>query len=119
MLTTKNLKEIETMLDDGYSYQYIADKFGVSRQRIFQLFPKHPKRVGKPGRPAGSSYIYRNFVKFLEEKDIGMLQFCKESGISHNCLTGIMTGKKSANKTTIDKLLKHTGMKYEELFAVE
>lgn len=119
MLTTKSLKEIEKMLDDGYTYQYVADYFGVSRQRVFQLFPKHSKRAGKPGRRAGDLYIYRNFVKYLEERDIGMLQFCKECGISNNCLVGIMTGKANASKTTIDKLLKCTGMKYEELFALE
>lgn len=114
-----NLKEVEAMLEAGYTYQYVADYYGVTRQRIFQLCPKYSTRSGKLGRPVGSSYIYRNFVKYLEDRNIGIMQFCKECGLHSNCVIGVMTGKKNPNKTIIDKLLKGTGMKYEDLFALE
>jgi len=68
---TKDMKiQAFSMLLEGYSYQETANHFGVSRQRIHQIFHTRPK-VSKYDRTDNllKGCIYPNLQKAIESMD--------------------------------------------------
>ena len=43
--------EMRNLYLEGYTYQQIADKYGVTRQRVYQILHKVYVNGGKVGRP--------------------------------------------------------------------
>ena len=112
MTKEQKLKMYEMRLD-GYTLQEIADEFGVSRQYVDQVIPSNGRSRKK------SSYdkcIYPNIKNWLMEKRITYTQFADLCGVDVMTMHNGITGKVTMRKTTIDGILKATGMKYEEAF---
>ena len=95
-MTIDEKVEAYRMYLEGASCDEIGKHFGVSRQCIRQHLPE-PK-ISRIEMSANS---------------------CVYKGVSVACLYRFLTGKGTANKTTIDKLLNVTKMSYEEAFSAK
>ena len=102
----------------GMTYQQIADKHGVSRQTVAEA-------CGRQG------YQFRHFTKercvypflrqWLNENKVSTAEFIRRMGC---CWSGSMCllysnyfkGKTYPSKQVIDRMLKVTGLTYEQLF---
>lgn len=118
MLTNEQKKIAKEMLDNGSTYREVGEHFGLSRQRIHTLFPSSSRRAR---RKAGEyNYIYPNVNKFMKDnKNLSLMQMCRDVKISPNHLHRIFYGEVSPSKNVIDRLLNYTGMTYEEMFYKE
>ena len=98
---------------EGATYKEVGDYFGVSKQCIQQLLPRPEKtRV----EMSAESCIYKNISKWMLQEDVSYSKLALYSGLSTSGITRFLTGKGSANKSTIDKILDVTKMSYEEAF---
>lgn len=120
MSNDRKAKMIE-MHKQGMTYAEIGQKMGISRQRVFQLIGDTRK---------GSH-------KLITEKEcvyVGIRNWTNENKISRTALTRIINGTFHASKYerlirvlkgvdchkhNIDKILKVTGLTYEEAFKLE
>lgn len=98
---------------DGVPIRKIAEKYGVSYQYIHQLFPG----IRKDYREKYKSCIYPNIVKFLHENSMSLNELAKRCNLSGVGLQDFLSGRNGGSKKTVDKILKATGMTYEEAFA--
>ena len=100
------------MLLDGCTLQQVGDKFGVSRQRIAQLFPV--KRLRR--EMASESCIFPNIAKWMERNDYGYMDIARMCNFPHNTIQYALKHDANITKLLIDRILKATGMTYEEAF---
>lgn len=112
-MTVNEKVEAYRMRLEGASFSEIGNRFGVSKQYIQQILPVPEKnRV----EMSADSCIYKNISKWMMEKGASYSKLANYSGISATGLTRFLTGKGSANKATIDKILSVIQMSYEEAF---
>lgn len=111
-MTKEQKIEAYSMRLDGVPIRKIAEKYGVSYQCIQQLFPG----IRKDYREKYKSCIYPNIVKFLIKNSMSINELAKRCNLSYVGLHDFLNGGK---KKTVDKILKATGMTYEEAFAEE
>lgn len=102
---------------DGYTYQEIADEFGVTKQYISSLFGSKLYNS-----QLYDKIIYPNIVKWMKENNFTVHKLSIElyprqtANGAQNKLSRVLKGKQKATIDDIDKILKITGMKYEECF---
>lgn len=113
-LSDSDRLEAVRMRKDGMSYQEIADRFGVSRQAINDLFRDGKRADQKPKNTHLIKYI--GIKKYLETNRISIGKFSKMCGIDNTTMWRNLIGKTDMLKRNIDKILKVTGMTYEEAF---
>ncbi len=97
---------------DGFSYQEIADKFGVSRQRVQQIIPN----VGRTCTSTSEKCIYEGLSHYLSKNRITAKKLADVVGIRYATMMGKLKGEHPFNIVEIEKILEFTGMKYEDLF---
>lgn len=112
---TKQVKlDMFSMRLDGYTLQEIADRYGISKERVRQVM-----KVGSMDKKMGESkkkWVYPNAIKWAERNHISVYRIAADTGITPNTLHNALKGKHQPNKTTIDALLRVSGMTYEEFF---
>mgnify|MGYP002589053929 FL=1 len=115
-MTIDEKVEAYRMYLEGASCDEIGKHLGVSRQCIRQHLPE-PKisRI----EMSANSCVYKGVSKWMLENKISCSKLARYSGVSVACLYRFLTGKGTANKTTIDKLLNVTKMSYEEAFSAK
>ena len=99
-----------TMLLDGATYQAIADRIGVSKQAVQQVFPCASVRAHR------KDYIYPNLVKWMRDNRLNCSQAEQKLGLGRGSLSCILSGKTAPGKAVIDKILAGTGLTYEAAF---
>lgn len=114
-MTKEQKIEAYSMRLDGVPIRKIAEKYGVSYQYIQQLLPGKRKDY----REKYKSCIYPNIVKFLHENSMSLKKLSDLCNLSYVGLQEFLMGKHKGSKKTVDKILKATGMTYEEAFAEE
>lgn len=103
------------MHEKGMAYEEIADVFGVTKQRVWQLMTQPQGDGFRESTVRKIRYVgLRNWM--LEHRiNVSELERqCKGSRL-HHCLSGDCEPR----KRTIDAILKVTGMTYEECFKEE
>lgn len=110
-MTKEQKIEAYKMLLDGCTMQEVGNKFGVSRQRIQQIFPNN--------RGENYNYIYPNIAKWMRENHVPASVFAESVGVVPGTFSTWMRGLYDPKKYYIDRILKITGMKYEEAFSLE
>lgn len=115
-MTREQLIEAFTMKIDGYSYQFIADKFGCTKQNIQDVFMRYIKNNNfKCAYPAIKKWMIENNVSLSEMYVL----------LGHNASNNTqyvrkkLSGKQNFNGEEIDKLIYITGIPYEQLFKKE
>lgn len=107
---------------DGCTYQEIADKFGVTKQYIQQsLFPSD----GRMSKIRNSEIcIYAGLAQFIDDHNVTQRKLAEV--INTKCPQGNstrlrrkITGETQFKINEIYKILKFTGMTFEECFALK
>lgn len=112
--------EMMEMRRAGASYTEIAERFGLSKQRVYQIVGVRNKAYFKPITQAQCVYPYLR--KWMNDNEVSVAELCRRmrgnaAGTNLSEVGHILTGKgKCMQKKTIDKLIKATGLKYEKLF---
>lgn len=106
----------------GLTYLEIANKYGVSFQAVASSCGS--QKDGSFKAWTKERCIYPNLRNWLNENKVSMKEFvrrmdCIPSGNVEGMFREYFNGKYYPKKGTIDKMLKVTGLTYEELWATE
>ena len=114
-MTKRDKDKINFMREQGKSYQYIADKFGVSRQRIHQILNCPYNRKNK----TATLCIYKGLSEVIYNRKISVSKLSEATGINTDRVTlgHKLKGESDFKISEIKKILKFTGMTFEECFA--
>lgn len=123
--TSEEIKELEKrkkqmirLYKGGMSYQKIADKYGLSYQRVQQICGGSKENLFRGFTK--ERCIYSGLRKWLNDNKVSVCELTRRL-YGNNCsgninrIRGMLKGKPELTKTCIDKLLKITGLTYEEL----
>lgn len=114
MLTIDQKVEMYRMRLEGETYQAIADRFGVSRQYVHQLFGQKYKDV---------NVQYAGLRKWMNESNYSVAKFARESGCADNhsyvTIISYLQGNPHMDIDSIRKILRFTGLTFEEAFGEE
>lgn len=109
-LTTMQIKEIQEKYAAGMTQRALAAEYGVSQALI-------QKRCGGPYRSYKSKKIvYSGLENWMQENAISIRKMTELSGMNYVALYYILIGKNDPNKKSIDRILKATGLTYEQAF---
>ena len=101
----------------GESYQSIADSFGVTRQYIYLILHNYNET-----NKLNEICIYKGLGSFLEKKKMTLKEFTELLGCNYSngvTLKKKLKGLSSFTMDDIRKLLKITGMTFEECFELK
>ena len=115
MITIDQKVEMYRMRLEGKSYQAIADRFGVSRQYVHQLFGQ--KYKSEPYRNVNVQYT--GLRKWMNESNYSVAKLARESGCtdhSYGTITSYLQGSPRMDIDSIRKILRFTGLTFEEAF---
>lgn len=107
--------------ESGCTYEEIGKALGCSKQYIAQLIgnrnPHQFQYIKKEG------CAYPRLAEWMNKNEVSRSEFVRRMGLlslSENILrfSRILRGETDLKKTDIDRMLKVTGMTYEELFEV-
>ena len=107
--------EAFTMRIDGYSYREIADKMGISKQAAQDTLKTCLSRGGWD-QAFCEKCVYPNIFKYMQDHKINLSEFSTSTGIVYSNLSKFLKGASNPSQASIDKILKATGMTYEEAF---
>ena len=103
------------LLEDDMNYSEIARKLNVSRQAVHQAVTRYKnKTFVKP-----TTCVYpglRNWMNANRVKVSAFIRLCDSSGKSDRTIRYYLNGEKDMRKSTIDTILKVTGLTYEQAF---
>lgn len=115
MITIDQKVEMYRMRLEGKSYQAIADRFGVSRQYVHQLFGQ--KYKSEPYRNVNVQYT--GLRKWMNESNYSVAKLARESGCtdhSYGTITSYLQGSPRMDIDSIRKILRFTGLTFEDAF---
>lgn len=103
----------------GMRYEQIGKKYGISRQYVYQLIGGETKSRFKT--LTEKDCIYPNLRKWMNENKVSRVELTRRlfgNGYANNqnYLCNWLKGKRYPLKKNIDRLIKVTGLTYEELF---
>lgn len=111
-------EQMEKLKSQGWTYAEIAQMFGVTRQRVYQIIGGHYNTHFK--RVTEEKCIYPNLLRFLNENRISMRELTRlVYGYYHRAseqrIRMVLKGA-DCHKSLIDKMLDVTRLSYEEAF---
>ena len=110
-LTTLQIKEIKEKYAAGMTQKALAEEYGVSPMTIQKRIGSHYKGYRK------SEIRYKNIENWIYENELSTKKLADKAGLTPVALYYILIGKNNPNKKSIDRILKATGLTYEEAFA--
>lgn len=105
---------------EGQTYTEIAQRFGVSKQRVGQICGKQDARYFQYVSETGCVYPY--WREWMNENMVSRRELVRRMGLVEpdpgNAIVvgGYMRGEYDPPKRFIDRLIEVTGLKYEVLF---
>lgn len=113
-MTIDQRVEAYRMRLEGKTFEEIGEHFGVSRQHIQQtlFFCKGPRGLDRSVK----SCVYPNIARWMMENRIGISKFSERCGMNQATLRLVLSVRGNPRKGTIDKILRITGLSYEEAF---
>lgn len=73
----------------------------------------NPAALNEIGEPMGK---YISIETYMRTQGISLQEFANRCGIAPSTMSRFLSGKTDIQKSNIDKILKETGMDYEECF---
>ena len=104
-----------TMRLDGYTLQEIGDKYGLTRERIRQMFASITTESGISRK----NYIYPNISDRMIDNNVSQYDLCKKLGCTQTTISSYLTGRKHPSFAFINLMLELTKMPYEVAFSKE
>lgn len=99
---------------EGNTLQEIADRFGITRERVRQILLSAEPRCSRI--PELPNCIYPNLAKWLRDNRCSYSGFARKVGVKPSAIYNGLRGKTGIRKETIDKILRETKMSYEQAF---
>lgn len=115
-------QEMLRLYESGMTMDKIGEKFGVSRQRVFQIIGGNTMRHHSAVTPTKCIYIgLRNWLNDNDVSIMGMTRkmYGNSSPANYQHTKCVLNGKNNMRKFDIDKIIKITGLTYEKLFEEE
>ena len=118
----ERLEYMKLLYSEGFTYDEIGKKVGVSKQRVFQLIGKNNPNLFKPvtekvcAFPALRNWMNSNKVN-VSELTRRMYGQCAPA--SHSRVKAKINGTVEMKKSFIDKILTITQLSYEQIFKSE
>lgn len=114
----KRKKQMIRLYNGGMSYQKIADKYGLSHQRVQQIIGSSNEKLFRGFTK--ERCIYSGLRKWLNDNKVSACELTRRLYDNSNPVNTARTikrlnGTNELTKTYIDKLLKITGLTYEEM----
>lgn len=106
--------------DQGLTYAQVAEKLGVSKQRVAQLLGQQDTRRYQPIK---ETCIYPNLRAWMNDNKVSRSEFLRRMGLTTQntnavVFNHILRGEQDPRKSFIDKMIEVTGLPYETLFKV-
>ena len=104
--------EVFKMRLDGFTYQEIAEKYGVSKQYINQMLQNV---ISEKRNKALNKIVYPNIANWLKDNEYSSIsEFARKTRIQRATLSNKLHGTGKFNSDEIKRILDVTGMKFEE-----
>lgn len=107
--------ECYRLRQEGYTLQWLGDRYGLTRERIRQIMEAHERKLAGLGERL-SSCIYPEMRKWMIMHDENYTSLAEKCGVHMATMRNGLTGRTTIGKEVIDKVLAITGMSYEEAF---
>ena len=118
-LSERNEKIVKDYYD-GKTLQEIADKHGITRQRVYQILVNcgTEKRERNTFKPTIDKIKFDGLKKWLMENKVAIRDLYDKTGVSYslNYFYSKMVGTSPLDIDTINKILEVTGLTYENCF---
>ena len=111
-MTKEEKLEAFAMLLDGHTLQTVGERFGISKQGVQQMLTVTNIRIDMAAR----SCVYPNISRWMAQNGYGYMSIAKMCDISPQTVQRTLSKGSDCKKSFIDKILKVTGMTYEEAF---
>ena len=115
-MTREEIIDAFTMRLDGYTLQEIGDKYGLTRERIRQMFASITTKSGI-SRKSYKNYIYPNISDWMIDNNVKQSDLSKKLGCAQNTISSYLTGKREPTFSFINLILELTKMPYEVAFS--
>lgn len=116
--------EIMEMREKGYSYQEIAEKYGITRQRAYAIIYNRTERMKEENfSQCLKSVVYPGIRNWMLKNRVTISEF--HNLLNENVKSSVDTRRfltEKSRKESIDiirKILQVTSMTFEEAFCVE
>lgn len=114
-VNSTRMRRILAMRQDGYTYNEIAEKFGVSRQRVHQIVQwqvqKPPKKLKK-----AEKYMYPNLYVRIVSEYRSISKFAEQSGFDRDKLYLYLRGERQPRLDTAIGIADYLGQDVRDLF---
>lgn len=104
--------EMIKMRLDGCTYKEIAEKFGVTRQRVQQIVAEFTGKERTKKSFNRTGFIYPNILEWMDEKGISLAELSRIIGIGEG--NSSRTSKKCAEKPNLECLKSKKFLKKAE-----
>ena len=101
---------------DGKSAKEVAEHLNLPEEDVSHVFSVKKYKRALIGFETTK---YHNLDRWMRHHCMTRAMVAKKAGISYSTLCNIMKGDVDVSKKYIDKLLKFTGLTYEEAFGKE
>lgn len=106
----------------GFTYQEIAEKFGVTRQRVQQIVAEFTGKERTARQSSLDRCIYPNIRKWMLDNNISMIKLSKMCGLAETHIGAVRTklnGEREFKISEIKAILKESGKTFEYMFFTE
>lgn len=111
--------------ENGYNCSDISNMIGLTRQRVNDILIAYQKRneLSDYQLEMLDSVVFPEIKKYLAREKIDIVRFCKDikgSEKDYRSVKYFLLGKtKNTSVEMVSKILKYTGMTFEEAFMAE
>lgn len=105
--------DMKEMRLSGCTYQEIATKYGISRQRVYHIISTASKERIKH---YSNNYIYKGLVQWMRENDINTVNLGVIIHNSKQLTDAKLCGKSKFNINDIVAIIRESGLTFEQLF---
>lgn len=118
----ERLMDMVKMRIDGCTYQEIAEKFGVTRQRVQQIMAEFTGKERAKKSFNRTGFIYPNILEWMDEKGLSLAELSRIMGIGEGNSSRTskkMRGEIELRMFEIKAILKESGKTFEYMFCTE
>lgn len=115
-LTAQQIEELVEMRNNGCTCEEIAAKLYISASTV-SLIGRQYGAV--PKKRVRRKCIYPALKDWMNRNGVSVEKFAKMANMSDSGIISIICGRSQPTKWTIDRILKITGLAYEQAFKEE
>lgn len=114
-MTREQKVECWELRRQGYTLQWLGDRYGLTRERIRQILDARELQMAGVSRKL-SSCIYPEIRKWMIINCFTYGHVATRCGVTYETLRNGLTGRTTLSKKVIDAILDESGMDYETAF---